>query len=180
MLEVLPGTRIVEIVRDPRDVLCSKIKAEWSKRRPWWFHVFVSRAQLNYHGKVGNASHLVIYEQLLADPEKVMRDVCEFLEVEYSSAMLRHEVAAARLMRQSESSWKRNTLQPILSDNVENWRTQLSPFQAHFVESLTWSNPLIADNYQQAGRSMPLWQRVVCWAAVAASSVVQVAYRWKR
>jgi hypothetical protein len=82
------------------------------------------------------------YEDLIADPETVLRKVCDFIDLEFDQAMLTyHEHASERLSELSDLPGKGGkarpgseriaahalTSEPPRADRVERWRTELSP-----------------------------------------------------
>lgn len=107
ILKVYPHSRIINMVRDPRDVLLSQ-KRKWKRRflggsdlplieslRDWvnyhpitisriWHTAVRTADQFTKHDKV----HTVYFEQLLNSPEKTVSDLCEFVDIEYAPSML--------------------------------------------------------------------------------------------
>ncbi|GER80381.1 MAG: sulfotransferase [Anaerolineales bacterium] len=107
LLAYYPNAYIVHIVRDPRDVLLSQ-KNRWL-RRSYAQKKFPMRESVrywvNYHPisisllwesgikawerRKGLARvYSIRFEDLIEDPEKIIRAICQFLELEYSPAML--------------------------------------------------------------------------------------------
>jgi omega-hydroxy-beta-dihydromenaquinone-9 sulfotransferase len=107
ILEHIPESKIIIMVRDPREVLLSQ-KNKWKRRAlsggeiPFWESV---RARLNYHpvtiSRIWNATFkeglkyenhpavkMVYYEQLIGNPEQVIAEVSQFCDINYSSALL--------------------------------------------------------------------------------------------
>ncbi|MFA0506625.1 sulfotransferase [Vibrio sp. 10N.222.54.B12] len=122
--------KIVNIIRDPRDVLSSKKKASWSKGRTLLSYLVASHVQLedafNYHH--GNIFH-IYYEDLLLKPEEELKNLCIFLNIEFSDKMLDHTEASHLLVQKDEMSWKKETLEPINKRNIGNWRNNLSEIE---------------------------------------------------
>jgi hypothetical protein len=108
LLSSFPGARVINMIRDPRDVLASK-KKKWqiSKnvgsriplrellRQSVQYHPYtVSKlwvANVRAAGKHGNnpAVHSLRFEDLIDDPEHHVRIVCEFVGIECRDTMLR-------------------------------------------------------------------------------------------
>lgn len=105
--QVFPQAKIICMVRDPRDVLLSQ-KNKWKRRylgaRTIPFKETV-RAWFNYHpftiSKLWNSSatqisksldqrnvYLIKFESLIENPEKEIKNLCSFLEIEFDTEML--------------------------------------------------------------------------------------------
>lgn len=138
---VFPEARILHIVRDPRDVVLSRMKADWSAGRPDWLHALTYRAQIRRGRRQGQQAFgrqykEVRYEDLLTRPEVTLRDISRHVDVEYSDAMLAFQRSAEELVDESERSWKEETTGPLLRDNTEKWREGLSPWQIRLTEKI--------------------------------------------
>ncbi len=107
ILKVYPQAKIINMVRDPRDVLLSQ-KRKWKRRflggsdlplkeslRDWvnyhpitisriWHTAVKTADQFTKHDSV----HTVYFEQLLDSPEKTVADLCNFVNIEYTPSML--------------------------------------------------------------------------------------------
>lgn len=156
--QLFPEAHILHIVRDPRDVLLSRMNAEWSSDRPDWLHVLTYRAQLTRGRKQGRHSFRqqymeVRYEDLLAEPERVLRNVTEHVGVPYSDAMLAFQRSAEELVHESERSWKEETTGPLLRDNTGKWRKGLSDWQVRLTEQVC-NKAFEWFDYERAGFSM--------------------------
>ena len=130
-----PDAHVVHVIRDPRDVLASRKKANWSRRRSSIAHVFVNRVQLRAGRRdgarlYGPRYHEVVYEALLADPETVLRDLTARLELPYEDGMLNFSGTARSLVSAEELDWKRETLGPLLATNTGQWRRELQSWEA--------------------------------------------------
>lgn len=134
-----PAAHVVHVIRDPRDVLASKKKAAWSRHRSVLVHVFANRVQLRAGRRdgprlFGPRYHEVVYEELLARPEAVLRDLTGRLGLAYEEGMLEFGGAAEALVSADELAWKRETLGPLLAANAGKWRRELSPWEAVLAE----------------------------------------------
>jgi len=108
ILEYFPDAKVINMVRDQRDVLLSQ-KNKWKRRFLGASKIPLSeaiRSYINYHpitiAKVWNSSltlthkyrdnsrvKIIKFEQLLADPTTIIKDLCHFLNVEYNEEMLK-------------------------------------------------------------------------------------------
>ena len=107
ILQAFPDARVINMVRDPRDVLLSQ-KHKWRRRMLGAKNIPVReaiRAWANYHpytisrlwlAAVRTADRYVDdprfksirFEDLLVDPEELLRDLCAFVEVPFEESML--------------------------------------------------------------------------------------------
>lgn len=139
--ELFPESHVIQIVRDPRDVLLSKSRAEWSKGRGWRANLAAGRFQLDLGDRFGRELwgwryHTVRYEDLLEAPERSLRRLTAELDLEFEAGMLEFGPAAERLGRGETEAWKKETLGPLLKNNAGKWRNELSPRQTGLVEQV--------------------------------------------
>ena len=154
ILKRWPESRIVHIIRDPRDVLASRKKAGWSKNYPNWRNIIAGRIQLRIASEcakteLGSRIHEVKYEDLLRRPEEVARDLCEFLELEYSHEMLDFSNRANDLVFKDEMQWKKNLFSPLMKGNSGKWKTELGAQEIALVEK-AYRREFIKRGYQDS------------------------------
>jgi hypothetical protein len=134
-----PNASIIHIIRDPRDVILSRMKADWSKGRNILHHIFVYKFQIQIGRQVGNQLFKeryfeVIYEQLLDDPAEILRKISNFLRIPYSANMLDFSSSAREIVDDSELQWKKEAIGPLLKNNWGKWRNDLSKRQTLLIE----------------------------------------------
>lgn len=133
---------VIHIVRDPRDVLLSKIKAGWSADRNWRINLVASRVQLALAERYGEQTFgarwiPVRYEDLIRDPAAVLAGITERIGITYDERMLQFSDAARRLSGGAVEDWKRETLGPLLPGNHDKWRDGLTAAQIDATEAVT-------------------------------------------
>lgn len=138
LIEVLPcldalfrNYKVIHIIRDPRDVLLSKNKAQWSKGQSLYKKLVANNAQFRIsefflRRHVGNTFE-VKYEDLINEPEKVLKSICEFLNLDFDDNMLLFQEQAKLLVSEREMSWKKETVGPLLTNNFSKWKTDMPP-----------------------------------------------------
>lgn len=136
---VFPDSYVIHIVRDPRDVVLSKMNAEWSRTRRWWLNVFASRLQFDageYWGRRLFGDHYlrIRYEDLIHSPETVLQTLTRSCDIPFDPEMLEFSGAAARLGGGKTEEWKQTTLGPLLSKNSNKWREGLTSYQIAVTE----------------------------------------------
>ncbi len=96
----LPEARFVHIIRDGRDVAVSLLSVEWGPTsvehaaEHWVDEIRTA------HRKRDRIHHYMEwrFEQLVSDPEPLLREVCDFVQLDFEPAMLSyHEGASARM-----------------------------------------------------------------------------------
>lgn len=180
-----PRARVLHIVRDPRAVLASRMDAAWSKSRPWAVHPLVQAAQWARGRRLGAALYgprwlELRYEDLLADPEAVLRRVCAHLELDFDAAMLDFGGAARRLVDRSEESWKKDTFGPLQSGHADKWRARLRPGQAAWAEAACRRLMRTHGYAAEAGAARRALLALPALAAAAAFRLVYAASLWSR
>jgi hypothetical protein len=131
-----PEAKFVHIIRDGRDVCLSVLN--WNKaertagRYASWEEDPVSTTALWWERKVRKARedgavlgpglyHEMFYEDLVEDPERECKRLCEFLGVPYQDAMIRFHEGRERVKpgRSAKSAWLKVT------SGLRDWRTEM-------------------------------------------------------
>lgn len=137
-----PDAKFVFQVRDPRDFLVS------CKRVNRWGVYYGSRHRaldtwrddqegaLTALRSLPGRVFVQRYEDLISDPRRVLSSLCAFLGLPFDDAMLEFSTSkdSERAVARCPIGWK-NLTRPIMHDNKEKWRTQLSAIEIHVVES---------------------------------------------
>lgn len=124
--ELMPGSRLVHIYRDPRDVVASLAGMVWAPSDP----LRAARQYVGIHeewkavrAELTEDSFVeVSLEDLVARPEEVLRRICAFLELEWSPSLL-----TVDLSRSHSGRWRSDVpaethaglervLRPVLDD----------------------------------------------------------------
>jgi hypothetical protein len=136
--ELYPGAKEIFLVRDFRDVICSSLaaNAKWGKRffgreraasdrdyvfvragmaRPWILEPWRQR---------GAGAHLVRYEELILDPEPVLRGVLEYLELDPSDSVIREMLRLAGATQAGEARSEHMTSSSAAA-SIGRWKTDL-------------------------------------------------------
>ena len=114
ILLYFPEAKVINMVRDQRDVLLSQ-KNKWRRRFLGASAIPLSeafRSYINYHpiltANVWNSSlrsstkfinnsrvKLVRFEELIVDPTRIIKELCQFLEIDFHSEMLKVPVVGS-------------------------------------------------------------------------------------
>lgn len=160
LLQLFPDAQIVHIVRDGRANVASL------KRMPWWPYDSIGSmaawSQAEYCSRrnakrlPADVFHVVRYESLVADPEPVLRELCDFLEEDFDPAML--EPAEVRGVVPESKVWHDNLGNAVSTERVDSWREDLEPWEIGLMETVLqrklrrWDYPLSG-----AGGRPSLW-----------------------
>jgi hypothetical protein len=154
-----PDSKIIHLYRDPRDVLVSKKKAAWSRRRGLFFHLVAGVAQyrLGTMNRIPDAQlRKVKYEELISKPSEILKSICEWLDIPFNSRMLNFGAAAKKMTSDNEYQWKKETFGPLLVGNSEKWKAELSSFEVTAVETAN-SQLMNAGNYSRSKMKAISW-----------------------
>lgn len=141
LLDAFPDARFVNVVRDPRAVVNSRLRQSWTHNtaadnaRFWVEAVQAARRQAP---KLGGRLTTVRYEDLVARPEAVLRSLCSFLGMDFEPAMLEYWRYNTRLVNVAREPWKAGAVQPLQPELAERWRTELAADQISAVEAVAW------------------------------------------
>ena len=149
LLAVYPNARIVHMLRDPRGVMASQ-KQRWQMRKLGANKVprlETLRTRVNYHpitmsrlwnGATQRALELVdhprvrhvTFEDLTADPQLQMQQLCEWLQLDYEPDMLDVPHYGSSTSTSNEDSSVSNAVS-------EQWRSLLTPAEQRSIHSLS-------------------------------------------
>jgi hypothetical protein len=130
--EIFPTAQFIHIIRDGRDVALSMMKAYQTARffymdiyyaaRIWKQHIRKARASAARLG--ADRYYELRYEQLAANPEALLREICDFLGEAYVPAMVEpHREAREHYHSQGIHA---ATQQPVTTKSSGRWRREMS------------------------------------------------------
>jgi hypothetical protein len=140
LLERLPDAQFLFLVRDPRDVAVSSRASVFSTFHPYRTALLWREQQSTGLGWLerlpARSIQLVRYEDLVAEPERVVRDICAFLGESFEPAMLQFFTGEeARRGAELSESWRR-TAEPIGASSVRRFAAELGRRELALVESV--------------------------------------------
>jgi hypothetical protein len=137
MLAELPAAGVVHMVRDPRDVLASQ-RAAWGRAAQhivstvddWRGSVALARLRARERG----AYVAVRYEDLVAEPARVVRDVCRALDLEFRAEMI--DLAGSPLWPAAATTDRGapRVAEAITARSVGRHRRDLHPGELRYIE----------------------------------------------
>jgi hypothetical protein len=162
LLEATPGSRMIFLIRDPRDVVASRLDAfregSWTGRNRDYskpkklikgtrrlaedYLKVVSKVQEAYEAHPGKKA-LVRYEDLRHDTISAMKAMYDALEVEVDEAQLEAAVAKHSWARIPDSEKGKDKF--FRKAQPGSWRDDLSPWQIKLIENIT--GPILSEYY---------------------------------
>lgn len=138
---VFPDAVFVNVVRDPIDVASSLLGVPFESSRSmlsyaqrWTESVEAARRFSRAHpGRL----RTMVYERLVRDPEKSVRELSAFVDLPYEASMLEEFGREGTRNFGRNESWKRDILRGVIVDRKGVWRTRMTPGQAWLVAQAT-------------------------------------------
>ncbi len=123
-----PKVKCIDIVRDGRDVAASQIQlGTFGKTAEQiataWTHTH--RRFLDFQESHPDNIKVIKYENLLFDSERYIREMCDFLKIDYSNTMLNYHKENLTLFDAKHIS-KKNIMTGINTNSVGKWKKILS------------------------------------------------------
>ena len=158
ILEAYPSAKFIQMIRDPRD----RYEAILTKRnKPQFLGVATARwlysaALAKNHQAQFPGRYLVIrYEDLVSEPEKTIRIVCDFLGIEFDVAMVLMDHVAR--FSGAEGSELRST--PLSTKYIGRFQQVLTSGQIAFIQA--FSKPLMKRfGYSLVATQLPWPKRI--------------------
>ena len=147
-----PDAQIVRVVRDPRDVALSASRVPFADQS-----VVVNLCLCARQDRIASDffatdrnSHVLRFEDLLAEPQAELEQLCRFLGESYDPVMVERPDAATGLAADHEW-WKHKAAEPLDPSRAGAWRGEMSEVQQR-VASLVCREQLEAFGYEGAVR----------------------------
>jgi Sulfotransferase family len=150
----LPEAHFIHLVRDGRDVALSQVEVDFGPAavadaaRDWAEGIGKARRQAR---RLRHYLELR-FEDLVAEPEPVLRTVCQFVELRWDPAMLRYHEGAEERMSEVARDFERGggpaipaavragrhtrVAEPPQRERVGRWRTAMSPSDREAFEAV--------------------------------------------
>jgi Sulfotransferase family len=165
LLRVWPQARFVVVVRDGRDVDLSLRRMPFGPNNAWaaaqWWARGIRAGEQAQRGHP-DAVTTVRYEDLVREPEREVRRICEFLGLGYAPAMLELELADRSKIVADQLSWFPTLFDGINSSAAGRWRREMSARDQRVFETL--AGPELARlGYEVAGAPAAELSRLQAW-----------------
>jgi len=165
LLEMFPNARFVHVIRDPRAGVNSMQRASFFTNSV----VFNAMTREKHHGAsvdlleryIPEAQRITVrYEDLVRDPERAVRALCDFLGEEFEERMMNFHENARRFMRpEAADGFNAAATRPVSTDMLDKWRSELTRREIGIVEALC-RREMKAHGYAPLGYSLSIEDRI--------------------
>jgi hypothetical protein len=145
-----PSALFIHIIRDPRAVVNSWRKVNWSSgtiigdTKIWQEDMRIIN---NLPTQIKSSLLTVFYEKLVLESEKTLTKICSFIGVEFEPEMLNFHKINTSLVNVEREPWKVNAKRPLNPELIKYWQSELSVSMVLDIESVVW-NDMIRLEYQ--------------------------------
>lgn len=138
ILEDFPKARIISMFRDPRAASYSEIKAYFGSPSVlvttdrWKRYV---KVHLEKQEELSPGKYIMMrYFELIQSTEAKLKQVSDFLNIEFEQQMLEYYKRDEKGFAKGESEWKKGTLKPIQEGKNKEWKKALNNWQVALIE----------------------------------------------
>lgn len=142
IFEQFPGSYLLHIIRDPRDVVMSTMSAEYTKKFEVSVQSVAEHYNLQYECGIDIAKKLfgkkyvrIFYEDLITNPLNEIKRICEELDVNFEQSMMEFYKSSNQVAASTES-WKANLNNDFMSNNFGKWRKGMSERDIVMIEEV--------------------------------------------
>ncbi|WP_274476447.1 sulfotransferase family protein [Mangrovimonas aestuarii] len=136
--KIFPKAQYIHIVRDPRDVVCSYVKAnlydDYFEALKFWKEAN-RKAELLRKQLPEDRFYQIRYEDLVKSPDSELKKICDFLGVDYSPEMLLFWKNKNELGDVKYNQHHDNIGNPISTASVGKWKKILSNDELQYIET---------------------------------------------
>lgn len=160
LAEAFPQAKFIHIIRDGRDVASSIIRAGWVNnfvKAAYYWREKVEAGISAGETLEKQRYYELQYEQLVITPEETMKNLCNWLGLEYFPGMLQQHENAANYI---SGDWHLHKMvaKPIDASRAYVWKKQLSKRQIADFESVA-GDLLQRFDYEIIGAKVPFYLR---------------------
>lgn len=129
---IFPNARFIHIIRDPRDAAVSLLE-KYAQRE---FHIDIYFAARNWVRRIMRARNdgfslgpnfyfEIRYENLVTNPDRELRAICNFINEDYEPQMQSHHDLASKNIPE-DSHFFENVRKPVNNESIGRWMAELS------------------------------------------------------
>jgi len=158
---LLPGVRVLHIVRDPRGAVASHL-ARWPDG-PLWFRVQEWREAVRQGhdwGKKNQDRYFEVrFEDMLEQPEYTFQSICTFIGVRYSKRMVNLDYVTPQFGTHALEHGQAKHFSTFEPKKVDQWKQTLTAFQIKLIEHLC-SEEMDMFGYTRTPSRVRAWESI--------------------
>jgi hypothetical protein len=137
---LLPEARFVHLVRDGRDVVLAYLERDKGPASvadgAFHWRLRVTRGHRGGQLLGPGRYREFHYEDLIDDPEGTVREMCQFLDLEFRSEMLDYQRNSERFLAEAKNPADHQHLTMAPTKGLIDWRTSMSPDDVALFEAI--------------------------------------------
>ena len=131
LLSWYPNGRVIHLVRDPRDVCASLFNVPWGRKTATAnTDLWVNLTRSAERGQGNPRFRRVRYEDVVAEPEQAMREICEFIGEQFDPATL-----STAKVSTADQPWFLRSHDALSKDRLGAWQGQLTRDDVRLIEA---------------------------------------------
>ncbi len=176
LFSIFPQSKIIHIVRDPRDVVSSMMSMPWASN-DILANTLRWRAELSNMQTYKEDDRIfeIRYEDLIQNPEQICRSICDFIGEPFSPKMLEFDRKAKDYI--VNEPWKERTGKSLDNAAKQRWKRDLTSWQVCVLQALV-GGLMKSYGYKLERYGVAKWLAVPL--VVAAEAVKYVVYKIKQ
>jgi hypothetical protein len=140
LARLFPEARFVHLIRDGRDVALSYQSVAWGPttvpEAAIRWRRSVRRGRRDGHRLGPERYREIRYEDLVANPERVLRAVCAFLELDWDNSMVQYHERADAVIAATRFPGAHQRLLLTPKPGLRDWRTEMAPTDVESFEAI--------------------------------------------
>lgn len=142
--KIFPGVKFIHISRDYRDNILSMKRVRFEARVTATLAYrwkYFQRKALQAFRQNDKDLFLLRYEDFVAEPEKYVRDLCQFIGIDFRPCMMdfynkKDEYRQFSDLEQATRKEHRSLFHPISTAGVSQWKQNMSPWQILIADAV--------------------------------------------
>jgi len=139
-----PSAKFLFLIRDPRAVYASMLNVPWGNKSVYW-QATSWNDSLKVLEKYNAEQRVkaVKYEDLVQDPEVVLRSLCNFIGEDFDDGMIHNRseitspISGAIVKEWTKEHLKSTLAKPVTAKSINKWKSQLTAYEIEAIERLT-------------------------------------------
>lgn len=181
-LKMFPSGKVIHVIRDPRDVMCSYREITYE---PGWSYLDAAFCSLDslrrageYMRKLDSKNyHLLRYENLLENPARETKKICNFLEIDFESDMLN----VKKFITNDGSWWNGESsfgkkMTAISKKPIGRWKKHAKRFEIFLTELIT-KKYMLKFGYELSGAGISSSDRDKAYFILNKDGLLRERYR---